>query len=271
MKPVLKWVGGKTQLLNEIQKRLPKKINKYYEPFIGGGAVCFNFEFKDATINDYNSELTNLYNVIKTKPHELITELKKHKNDSEYYYQIRSLDRDKDKFEKLSEVERASRIIFLNKTCFNGLYRVNSKGEFNVPFGKYSNPNICDEENLLKLSNYFNNSNIQITNLDFEEVLKSVQKDDFVYLDPPYEPITETSSFTNYNANGFNQEEQKRLKKVCDELTKKGVRWLLSNSASPFILELYKDYNVEFVKAKRSINSKGDKRGQINEILIKNY
>lgn len=271
MRPVLKWVGGKTQLLNEIQKRLPSKINKYYEPFVGGGAVCFYFEFEKATINDFNSELINLYNVIKTKPYELIAELKKHVNNSEYYYQIRSLDREKENFQKLSEVERASRIIFLNKTCFNGLYRVNSKGEFNVPFGKYTNPKICDEENLLELSNYFNKHDIEITNLDFEDFLKNVQKDDFVYLDPPYEPITETSSFANYNANGFSQEEQKRLKKVCDELTQKNVKWLLSNSASPFILELYKDYKIEFVKAKRSINSKGDKRGPINEILIKNY
>ena len=271
MKPILKWVGGKTQLLNEIEKRIPKKFNNYFEPFIGGGAVCFNFEFDNASINDFNPELANLYNVIKTKPFELIQDLKKHKNDSEYYYQIRALDRNKEIYNALLDIEKASRIIFLNKTCFNGLYRVNSKGEFNVPFGKYSNPKICDEENLLKLSNYFKIFDIKITNLDFEEALKEAEKDDFVYLDPPYEPISETSSFTSYNANGFNQEEQKRLKKVCDELTKKGVKWLLSNSASPFILELYKDYNIEFVKAKRSINSKGNKRGQINEILIKNY
>lgn len=271
IKPVLKWVGGKTQLLEEIKNRLPKQFNNYFEVFVGGGAVCFNLAFKNASINDFNTELVNLYRVIKLKPQELILSLKNHKNEAEYFYKIRSLDRNAKKYSKLSDVDKASRIVYLNKTCYNGLYRVNSKGEYNAPFGKYKNPLICDETNIMELSKYFNDANIQITNFDFEEVCKDAKAGDFVYLDPPYDPVTTTASFTSYNSNGFNRDEQIRLKKVCDELTERGVKWMLSNSATPFIIELYKDYNIDIVHAKRYINSKGSGRGNVEEVLVRNY
>lgn len=271
IKPVLKWVGGKKQLLNEIVERFPKEFDNYYEPFIGGGAVCFFKTPKNAHINDFNNELINLYKVIKKNPKKLISSLKTHVNDESYFYKIRSLDRDVETYKIISDVDKASRIIYLNKTCYNGLYRVNSHGFFNSPFGKYKNPLICDDKNIMDMSKYFNEQNIKITNLDFEEAVKDAKSGDFVYLDPPYDPLTASASFTSYNANGFNRKEQLRLKKVCDSLTKRGVLWMLSNSATEFIIDLYKDYNVEIVKAKRSINSKGDKRGVVDEVLITNY
>lgn len=271
MKPILKWVGGKTQLLEEIKARLPKKYKDYYEAFTGGGAVIFNLTPKNAHLNDFNAELVNLYEVIKKEPLKLIKELSKHLNEKDYFYKIREFDRNKDFYNKLSPVEKASRMIYLNKTCFNGLYRVNSKGEFNTPFGKYKNPLICDESNIKAISQYFNESNVEITNLDFEEALKNAKAGDFVYLDPPYDPLTSTASFTSYNASGFSRDEQIRLKNVCDDLNKRGVKWMLSNSATSFIIELYKDYKIDIVKAKRCINSKGDARGDVEEVLVRNY
>lgn len=271
MKPVVKWVGGKTQLLPEIKKVLPDTYNTYFEAFLGGGALLFNIAPKKAIINDFNEELVNLYKVIKNNPKELIEDLKKHINKKEYFYSIRELDRNKEDYEKLSDVERASRILYLNKTCYNGLYRVNSNGEFNSPFGTYKNPLICDEENILELSHYFNKNNVKILNDDFSIIMKYVKENDFVYLDPPYYPLTKSASFTGYNANGFNESDQIRLKKMCDKLNTKGVKFLLSNSNTNFIKELYKDYDIIIVKAKRCINSDGKGRNNCEEVLIKNY
>jgi len=270
--PFLKWVGGKRQVIPEILTHLPKNISSlnYCEPFIGGGALFFHLEPKKAIINDYNDELINVYKVIKNNLEELLGDLKKHQNTSEYFYQIRGIDR-QPLFDELTNVQHASRIIYLNKTCFNGLYRVNSLGEFNSPFGRYTNPNIVNEPVLRAVSKYLNSSEITILNGDYERVLNAVTADTFVYLDPPYHPISESSNFTGYVQGGWTEKHQIRLKKACDDLDKKGVKFLLSNSSAPFIKELYSEYKIHSINANRSINSDGEKRGQIEELLIKNY
>lgn len=270
--PILKWVGGKRQLLDQIRPLIPQ-CSTYYEPFIGGGAVLFDIQPKKAIINDSNKELINVYKIIKNNPDELIKELIKHQeqNCEEHFYEIRALDRSKDEFDRLTEIERAARIIYLNKTCFNGLFRVNSSGEFNSPWGKYKNPNIVNETSIKAVSKYLNKSNITIKCGDYKEALKGIRKGSFVYLDPPYMPISSSSSFTGYTAGKFGEEEQIQLKEQCDILNKRGVKFLLSNSSCEFIEELYSDYIVKRVKAKRNINSKADKRGEINEVLVRNY
>lgn len=270
--PFLKWVGGKRQIMPSIVEHLPENIKdyKYIEPFIGGGAVLFNLQPKNAIINDYNEELINVYQVIKNNLDELIADLKKHKNEAEYFYSIRSLDRNGE-FKKLTAIQRASRVIFLNKTCFNGLYRVNSAGEFNSPFGRYKNPNIVNEPTLKAVNKFLNSNNIDIKSGDYSEILKQVDKKCFVYLDPPYHPISESSNFTGYIQGGWNIYDQIDLKTACDELHKKGVKFLLSNSSAEFIRDLYKDYKITIVKANRAINSNGADRGEVDEVLIRNY
>ncbi len=268
--PFLKWVGGKRQLMPAINEFLPQKITSYYEPFIGGGAVLFHLQPKNAVINDFNKELVNVYQIIKENPEELIDDLKIHKNESEYFYNLRALDREEN-FSELSDIKKASRVIYLNKTCYNGLYRVNSSGEFNSPFGKYKNPNIVNEKTIRAVSRYLNTNNIVILNGDFEDAVKGIRKGAFVYFDPPYHPISESSNFTGYVEGGFNVEEQIRLHDLCVKLNKKGINFLLSNSATPFIEDLYKDFEINYVKANRSINSNAKKRGGINEVLIRNY
>lgn len=270
--PFVKWAGGKRQLIPDIVSLLPKNLNQYthVEPFIGGGSVLFHLQPKSAIINDFNEELINVYSVIKSHPEELIEDLKKHKNEADYFYAIRGLDRTEE-FSDLSLIERASRIIYLNKTCFNGLYRVNNAGEFNAPFGRYKNPNIVNEPVIRAVSDYLNTGQIQILSGDYQEALKNIQKNAFVYLDPPYHPISKSSSFTGYVKGGFNTDDQTKLREVCDELNKKGIKFLLSNSASEFILEQYQQYDINLVKARRSINSKAIKRGSVDEVLIRNY
>ena len=269
--PVLKWVGGKRQLMDEIRQLVPKSYTTYYEPFIGGGAVLFDLQPDKAVVNDINGELINLYEIIKNDVDALIEDLKRHENTSEYFYNIRELDRNKEVYEGLSSVEKASRIVYLNKTCFNGLFRVNKAGEFNTPFGKYKNPNIVDEVTLRAVNKYFNRAKIKITNNDFEECLKGIRKGSFVYLVPPYDSVSNSANFTGYDKGGFNRDEQVRLKKICDKLNKRGVKFLLSNSSTDFIKELYKEYDIKIVKAKRAINSNGDSRGDVDEVLIRNY
>ena len=272
VQPVLKWAGGKRQLLPEIIKYMPSKgIKTYYEPFLGGGAVLLHTQPKKAIVNDTNSQLINVYSIIRDKVEELIKDLSKHKNEEDYFYKVREMDRTGE-LEEMSDVQKASRIIYLNKTCFNGLFRVNSRGEFNTPFGRYKNPNIVNEIILRAVSNYFNNNNtVKFLNVDFEESLRGIRKESFVYFDPPYYPISDSSSFTGYTLDGFSKDDQIRLKKASDRLNEKGVKFLLSNSSTPFILDLYKDYNIEIVRANRSINSVGDRRGEISEVLVSNY
>lgn len=270
VKPFVKWAGGKRQLLPEIRKYIPKKITTYYEPFVGGGAVLFDLKPKKFVINDVNSEIINVYQIIKTDVKALIEELKTYKNEADFYYEKRSLDRTK-AYKTLSPVKKAARIIFLNKTCFNGLFRVNSQGQFNVPFGNYKKPNIVNEVTLKAVSNYLNESNGIILNKDFTQALEGIEKSSFVYFDPPYDPISDSSSFTGYTLNGFDRTYQQKLKALCDELNKKNCKFLLSNSATDFIKKIYKDYKIEIVRVPRSINSVASKRGKIDEVLIRNY
>ncbi|MCU9938647.1 Dam family site-specific DNA-(adenine-N6)-methyltransferase [Mycoplasmopsis felis] len=247
MKPFLKWVGGKTQLLNKINELIPKDFNTYIEPFVGGGAVLFNIKPENFIINDVNSELINLYQVIKNRKYfnDLLNNLKIHQNNhsEEYFYQIRNMDRVSD-FNSINKVTRAARMIYLNKSCFNGLYRVNSKGFFNVPSGKKEKVNLYDYDNILQIHQYLQNSNNQLMNIDFEECLKYANKGDFVYLDPPYDNYENKITFTSYDQNNFNKSEQIRLFKVFQELDKKGVKLMLSNHNTEFIHNLYKEYKI---------------------------
>lgn len=273
--PVLKWVGGKRQLIEDIEPLIPKKISTYVEPFVGGAAVLFHLQPKKAIINDFNSELMNVYQVIKENPNDLIDILEKHKsaNSEEYYYETRALDRTSD-YENLSKEERAGRILYLNKTCYNGLFRVNSSGQFNAPYGKYKNPAIVNDVTIKAVSNYFNSANLKILTGDYREALKGLRKGAFVYLDPPYMPLSSSSNFTGYTENGFGYEKQVELRDECLKLNKKGIKFLQSNSYTPEILELYSGssvFKIKVVQAKRSINSKSDKRGDVSEVLIYNY
>ncbi|GAC42237.1 DNA adenine methylase [Paenibacillus popilliae] len=268
--PFLKWAGGKRQLLPEIKKYIPKKINTYYEPFVGAGAVLFDLQPKRAVINDINGDLINTYNVIKNNVDELIEDLNKHKNDPDYFYKIRDLDRT-GKYKNLTNIERASRIIYLNKTCFNGLFRVNSQGQFNVPFGKYKSPQIVNEIVVRAVNHYLINSDVSILNGDYETALETASKGDFVYFDPPYDPVSDTSSFTGYSLDGFDKEDQIRLRDVFIKLDQRGCKVLLSNSATDFIKDIYSDYHIKMVTASRNINSVASKRGKIDEVLVMNY
>ena len=269
--PVVKWVGGKRQLLDKITPMFPKRMTTYCEPFLGGGAVLFAVQPKNAIINDLNTDLMLVYEVIRDDVEMLIAELEKHENTSEYFYKLRDLDRDKASYRSMSRIEKASRIIYLNKTCYNGLFRVNAAGEFNSPFGHYKNPSIVNAPVLRAVNKFLVANNIQLFNEDFETTLQRIPRGGFVYLDPPYDPVSDTASFTGYNSGGFGKEDQVRLKQCCDALSQRGVKFLLSNSATQFIRDLYKDYTVTTVQAKRAINSDASKRGAIEEVLIKNY
>lgn len=270
VQPFIKWAGGKRQLIKEIEKYIPNRISTYYEPFLGGGAILFNLQPKKAVVNDSNPELINAYEVIRDNVDELIIDLKDHENTKDYFYDIRKIDRTPE-YAGLSKIKRASRLIYLNKTCYNGLFRVNSQGEFNTPFGNYKNPNIVNEYVLKSVSNYLNQNNIKFLCGDFEDSLKNIRNGAFVYLDPPYAPLSDSSSFTGYTLDGFNDNDQIRLKELCDKLQERGVKFLLSNSTAPIILDLYKDesrYEINYVDAKRNINSVGKGRGEIKEVLI---
>ena len=272
VQPFVKWVGGKRQLLTSIRPLLPSKIKRYYEPCLGGGAVFLDRQPPAAVINDFNAELINCYIVIKNSPEELLVECLLHPNTSEHFYQIRGLDR-KPKFSLMSPVQRAARILYLNKTCFNGLFRVNSQGQFNVPFGSYKDPVIAEPTVIRAVSRYLNSAQIDFRNVDFETAVWDAGQDDFVYFDPPYDPVSDTSSFTGYSVDGFSRTEQARLKQVCDDLTQRGVKVLLSNSDTPFVRELFSDdrYTIQTVQARRNVNSVATGRGKVDEVLVLNY
>ena len=267
-RPFVKWAGGKTQLLNNLTELAPSEFNNYYEPFLGGGAFFFKLhslgKIKKSFLNDINQELVNAYKTIKEKPQELINELSsgKYANEEKTFYKIREEN-------PKSNIERAARFIYLNKTAFNGLYRVNAQGKFNVPFGKYSNPKIPDAENILASSTALQTD--EITCLDFEDAVEKAGKNDFVYFDPPYQPISKTSKFTNYTAKGFGEGDQARLFRIFKRLAKKGCFVMLSNSYSEIIKELYGEFNATIVLASRAINCKAEGRGKIKELLITNY
>jgi DNA adenine methylase len=272
VQPVVKWAGGKRQLLPEIRKLIPKGIRTYYEPFLGGGAVFFAIQPHHAIVNDNNAELINMYTVVRDNVEELIADLQRHRNASEYFYEIRELDRSPE-YNAITPIQRASRLIYLNKTCYNGLFRVNKSGEFNAPFGRYKNPNIVNEFVLRAVSGYLNGNNIEFINEDFERAVEGARRSSFVYFDPPYYPISGSSNFTGYTIDGFSRNDQIRLKNLCDRLDEKGVRWLLSNSSSPFIIDLYKNknYHINYVAASRAINRNADGRGEVTEVLVRNY
>ena len=269
-RPFVKWVGGKTQLLPEILTRTPqlKSIKTYHEPFLGGGAVLFALQPARAVLSDLNPELVNAYEVVRDSVDSLIRDLKKHNHNKDYFYEIRDVDR-LSAFKRWSSVRRASRLIYLNKTCYNGLFRVNSKGQFNTPFGRYKNPNYVDAENLSACSKALSNAEIFVDT--FETVIKRARPGDFVYFDPPYAPVSQTAYFTSYSRDGFGPEMQKELFKVCCALHSKKVRFMLSNSAVPFIKQLYSKFKVEIVHASRAVNSHAEKRGKVEEVLVTNY
>lgn len=269
--PVLKWAGGKRQLLDTLIPLVPKDYSVYCEPFVGGGALFFALQPQSACINDVNHELIRVYTVIKNDVDALIKQLKQFQNNKDQFYEIRSWDRNKDKYTHLSDIEKAARIIYLNKTCFNGLFRVNASGEFNVPFGNYANPNIVNEPVLRAINFYFNNSEIVFNAVDYAEILKNLPDNAFVYLDPPYDPVSVTANFTSYTKDGFSRDEQIKLRKCCDELNERGIKFMLSNSATDFICDQYSKYNIEIISAKRLVGADASKRGRIQEVIVRNY
>lgn len=272
LQPFTKWTGGKRKLIPKLKELMPEIYGNYYEPFIGGGALFFELSPRVAVINDFNEELINCYIQIKENPIKLIEILKIHKekNSKEYYLEIRGLDRT-DKFKELSKVERAARIMYMLRVDFNGLYRVNSKNQFNVPYGNYANPKIVDEELINNISNYLNTNDITITSGDFEKSVSTVKKGDFVYFDPPYIPLTETSSFTSYTHEGFSYEDQVRLRNTVRRLTEKGVKVMVSNSSSKLTIDLYEEFNIHYVEVSRTNGAKSSSRGIIKEVIITNY
>lgn len=274
LRPFTKWTGGKRQLLPVLRGNLPESFNRYFEPFIGGGALFFDIAPQKATINDFNTDLILAYRQIKNDVGGLIDELTVHqnKNSKDYYLDLRSMDRD-GRINELSDNEKAARILYMLRVDFNGMYRVNTKNQFNVPYGKYVNPKIVDKENLLELSNYLNSAEITIHNGDFQAAVADAKKYDFVYFDPPYVPLNETSSFTAYTKDGFTMEDQVRLRDTFVDLDKKGVYVMLSNSSALAVKELYADYadRTLTVGATRMINSVASKRGKVDELIIKNY
>lgn len=272
-KPFVKWAGGKRQVLNLLKKYVPDEYNTYFEPFVGGGALLFELSPKKAVINDYNEELMNVYRCIQDeeKYTKMLKELNRceKEHSEEFYFQMRNLDRDKIKFKKLVDYKRAARTIYLNKGCFNGLYRVNSKNEFNVPFNKNSKVNTYDAQNLAIIYSYFNFNQIEMLSCDFYDAVKDAKKGDFVYFDPPYD--SETSTFNSYTENGFGKDEQIRLCKLFKELNDRGVYCMLSNHNTTLINNLYDEFNIFVIEAKRNINANGQKRGKVEEVIITNF
>lgn len=272
-KPFVKWAGGKRQIIGELKKFIPEEFDTYYEPFVGGGALLFELSPKKAVINDSNNELMNVYKVLcdfdKFKKMCRVLNSYEIKHSEEFFYEIRNKDKNNASFSKLSDYTKAARTLYLNKACFNGLYRVNSKGEFNVPFGKKLKVNTYDGSNLITVSNYLTMNDVEILNVDFEEAVSTAKKGDFVYFDPPYD--SDTSTFNNYTEEGFNKDEQRRLADVFKDLDKRGVFVMLSNHNTILINELYKDFNIHVIEAKRNINANGKKRGKVEEVIITNY
>ncbi len=272
-KPFVKWAGGKRQILDKLKEYVPVEYNTYYEPFVGGGALLFELAPKHAVINDLNKELMNTYKVLcdEEKFKKMCRVLNNYEanHSEEFYYEIRNKDRNKNTYNKLSDYTRAARTIYLNKACFNGLYRVNSKGEFNVPYGKKTKVNTYDGNNLITVSNYLTMNDIKILNVDYKEALKTAKKGDFVYIDPPYD--SDTAIFTNYTETGFNKDSQRELAFVFKELSDKGVFVMLSNYNTTLIQDLYKGYHIHLIEAKRNINANAKKRGIVFEVIITNY
>ncbi len=273
-KPFVKWAGGKRQLIPVLNKEFPQKFGTYFEPFLGGGAVLFHLLSQNpnqkCSVSDLNSDLVLTYITIRDRVEELISSLKKHSkkyldDKNSYYYKIREK-------EPKEQIEKSSRLIFLNRTCFNGLYRVNSKGKFNVPLGRYSNPNIVNEENLMAVSRILQSKKITITCRDFSSILGDAKKDDFIYFDPPYQPVSQTANFTSYTNRDFNFEDLKRLADLCNDLDSKGCKVVLSNSNTSEVKEMFdRNWKIKKIQVNRAINSDSKKRTGHSELVIKNY
>ena len=274
-KPFVKWAGGKWQLLAELEKNFPKQFGTYFEPFLGGGALLFDLLAKKpnlkCSVSDLNSDLVLAYVTIRDKLGRLIESLENHsknyhKDSTGYYYEVR-------KQEPKSQIEKVSRLLFLNKTCFNGLYRVNSKGKFNVPLGRYTNPNIVNRENLTTVSKFLQSDKIKISCRDFESILNDAKKGDFVYFDPPYQPVSDTANFTSYTHRDFTEDDLQRLADLANQLNSKGSHVLLSNSNTKIVKKIFssKKWKVKEISVNRAINSNSQKRTGHKEVLIKNY
>ena len=272
-KPFVKWAGGKRQIIDKLKKYVPEEFDRYYEPFVGGGALLFELSPKHAVINDSNEELMNVYRCLcdEEKFKKMCNVLNHYEtsHSEEFFYEVRNKDRSKNAYNRLSDYTRAARTIYLNKACFNGLYRVNSKNEFNVPFGKKLKVNTYEGSNLITVSNYLTMNDIKILSVDFEEAVKDAKKGDFIYFDPPYD--SDTSTFNSYTEEGFNKDEQRRLASVFKELDKRGCYVMLSNHNTLLVNELYKEYHFHIIEAKRNINANGKKRGKVEELIITNY
>lgn len=283
MLPLIKWAGGKRKFAVQITNLLGNQYNNYYEPFVGGAAILLHMEAHDAVCYDINPELINLYNVVKTSPKKLISELEKyeaaHQNATEnkreeIYYKVRTLDRDKEKFAKLSRIQKAARFMYLNKTCYNGLWRVNRNGENNVPYGKYAEPNILNREDILKVSKYFRKNKVKFQLKDYKKVRDIAQPGDIVYFDPPYDVEEGQSEFVGYSVDGFNRENQRELKQLCDELVQRGVIVGISNSNTQFIRNLYMEGPYDFyelyddMRVMRTIGGTPSSRGERKELFI---
>lgn len=269
--PFLKWAGGKRGLLREILPLVPSYKGRYIEPFLGAGAVLFASSFRSALVNDFNPDLIEVYEVIKSQPEALISALKRHRNSKEHYLRVRAMDRAPG-FGKLSPVTRAARFIYLNKTGFNGLYRVNSQGHFNVPFGDQKNPDWVSAENIRLVSDYL--QTVSFLTGDYRRATNKAKPGDFVYLDPPYDPVSATSSFVGYSKAGFNTDDQAELRDEVIRLTRLGIPVLLSNSDTSLIRSLYSDnkiFRIKDVNVRRAISAKAASRGIIGEVLVYNY
>ena len=274
-KPFVKWAGGKGQLLKQFESLFPTHFSRYVEPFVGGGAVFFHLNHRfitnGAILNDLNQELMNCYKAIRDQVDDLIEELYRHephKTEESYFYEIREWDRKPD-FSARGPIGQAARTMFLNRTCYNGLYRVNSKGQFNVPCGRYKNPRVCDEENLRAVNQAL--QGVELYSEDFEKCVGRAGRGDFVYLDPPYHPLSETASFTSYTKEDFTKDDQVRLAQVFHQLNERECQVMLSNSCTSFIRKLYDGYRQEKVTARRAINCRGDGRSSVSELVILNY
>lgn len=269
--PFVKWVWWKRQLISQFENLFPKEFNDYFEPFLWWWAVFFNLQKEKSFLSDVNEELINTYQVIKEKPTELLDFLKSIKHSKESFLEIRWWDRKKWRPKNHSNIERAWRFIYLNRTWFNGLYRVNSKWQFNVPMWSYSNPNYVQEENIINTSKLLNKTNAEIKLQSFEKVLEKAKSGDFVYFDPPYDVLTESANFTSYDKSWFGRDMQEKLRDIFVELDKKWCKVMLSNHNTPFIREIYKWFRFEIVKASRMINSNASGRWKIDEIVVLNY
>lgn len=268
--PIVKWVGSKRRLIETLISLIPEHYDTYCEPFVGGGSLLFALEPKKAWINDINQELMLMYELVKNDLDSINEILAKFENTAECFYKVREWDRDEN-YKSRPAIERVARLLYLNRTCYNGLYRVNSKGYFNAPFGSYKNPKFLNMENAQLVSEYLKNNDVKMSSLDFSDVISNVEKGSFVYLDPPYMPLEKKYSFTKYAVNDFNIEDHNALFECCKYLDQKGIKFMLSNSMTNDVLKLFSCFSITEVKTRRLISSKVHSRGEISEVVIRNY